>query len=209
MSIKSVFDRIKNGYLMASKKEPRGELIVGVNAERVLEGWNQKVVALRTRAESIVETRSMIDKRLVEISDEIGEATANLMLAKKNYLERKTTTAKKRWARRVIHSHNLLKYLQESKISLKYNLSRSFEAVEDCRSLAYLIEAKMKDAEIYYRLNGHIRLIGSALAIVETVSLKTEELEKEYEVSLEGLATILDHGNEKTMIAEAESIIKK
>lgn len=205
--LRSIIHRIASNIAYKALPKPKGEVIKGSDARGVIYKWEQKAEGLRSRASDIQETRTMIDTRLISIKNEIAQAIETKKEATKSYHSVKTKKAKERWARRIVSSHNLLTYLQQSQVTLRHNIDRAEVAIEDCRTFAQLIQAKARDAEIYYRLNGEIRLIGSAMALAETVDLKAQEYERDFEVGAEQTEDFINAAISKDPITAAEAIL--
>ena len=187
--------------------DPRGVLLEGKKAEKVIAEWEAEVVNIETRRTTIMEAIPNMRDRKSDLNNRIKETAGELKDAKKRYLEVKTPVAKERWARKLVLTDKLHRYLRESQNLLKLNINRAEAGIEDAVMIGRLLEEKITDAKLYYDLNGQIRLVGHALAAAENLYDRTATVEKDLEVSLEGLEQLTTNLAGKDLLLEAESIV--
>lgn len=188
---------------------PKGMVLEGREAEKTIEGWEEKIYKIEQQQERIKNTIPQMEERKDDLEDKIKSTSFEVAEAKKRFTEVKTPVAKERWARKLVLSNRLLEYQRESQNLMKLNILRAEASIEDALMIGRLLEEKITDAKIYFELNGQIRLIGNALAAAENVYDRTKSAEKDMEISMEGLEEITARLKGTDLVKEAEKLIGK
>lgn len=189
------------------KPDPQGMVLAGEEAEQTIEKWQKEVRSIERDQDRIEDVVPEMKDRLVEIDEHIKGCSVELKEAKARFAEVKTPVAKRRWARRVVYNHRTLAYLRDSKQLMALNIERAQSSLEDATVIARLLAEKIRDAELYYKLNGQIRLIGNALASAEYIHDRSKSIEKDVELSVEGLEKLVESMDDTKMLQEAERIV--
>lgn len=188
--------------------KPKGLVLKGDEARMTITKWEGEVRSIASDEYRIGEVVPKMKLRLTEIDENVKGAVSELKEARDRFREVKTPVAKRRWARRLVYATRTLEYLHNSKQLMKLNVERAEASIEDAKIIGRLIGEKVRDAKLYYELNGELRLVGEMLAAAEQIHDRTRGMEKEVEVSVEGLESLIQKMDDKKLMAEAERIAK-
>lgn len=188
---------------------PRGIVLKDEKAEELIESWEDKQVVVEEDAQRFANVVPSLHARIKEVDIEAKTEARNLAGIKKHYSGIKTPLTKRRWARRLVLSQKTLDHLKESQQLMRLNVDRAEAAIEDAKAIGRLLDHKIKDARLYYELNGQIRLLGSALAFAENIESQTGHIEKDVEVSVEGLESIVSKFDDEDLVRQADAIVGK
>lgn len=187
--------------------EPTGIVLAGREAEETIDAWDNRANEIEREAGRIEDIVPQLKERIKEQDAKLKDAMFGLREAKQRYAEVKTPAAKQRWARRLVGTKSIIDYIKKSQALMRVNVERAEAAIDDARITGALLVEQIEDARLYYELNGQLRLIGSALAAAEDVSARTQGIEKDMEISLEGLAEASVKLSGADLIAAADKLI--
>jgi hypothetical protein len=162
---------------------------------------NDKVTELKNLSET-VEQRNHELQRLIPTTKD------NLLKTKEEYAHTSDSQRKRRLAQKLVVQHGYMRYLEDSNSALNATVQRIKDAVEDAQMVYDMSQQRARDAEIYYKLNGGLKLVGQAL-----VAAKTQQ--KLPEIEYASLSTTMTYVEEEItntdsdqLLAEADKIMK-
>lgn len=149
----------------------------------------------------------VIDSRLRELGRAIPTANKKLDDIKEQYAKAKLPAEKRKWAQRLIVSNGHYNYLCNTQTHLTSTVERIKDAVEDAQTVYEMSKQQARDAEIYYRLNGGLRLVGQALVAART-HRKLPEIEAgSLDYTLTQVEEEITRADTKDLLLEANNIM--
>jgi hypothetical protein len=149
----------------------------------------------------------VIEDRLSELDEAIPEADAKLEDTKAKYAKADTPADRRKWAQRLIVNNGHHQYLCNTKETLGSTVKRIKDAVEDAQTIYEMSKQQARDAEIYFRLNGGLRLVGQALQAARTHRKLPEIEAKNLEYTLERVEEEITTTDTSDLLLEANNIM--
>lgn len=193
--------------IFAKNKYPHGKVLEGAKALAVIKDWKEELGETKNRLVNFEQLSSMVATRRAELARDLPDTAEAVVEAKKAFRSAKKPALKAQRARRLILATQLHKYQRESQQLLDSTVDRVQAAIEDTQMVASLINNRVKDAEIYYQLNGQIKLVGQALAAATTQHALPEVEYRDYEYSMEQFEAQLDVKSDDEMVHKAQALL--
>jgi len=187
---------------------PNGISIKGREAEMVISEWKREKRDITNKQWDFEQLATKVEKRLVVLGKEVLDAAKEVRVAKTNFKKARSPVAKRRWARRVVIANELHKYNRGSKQQLEVMVDRVRDAIEDSKLVTKLVESRISDAEIYYQLNGRLKLVGKDLAAATREYAMPEIEYRSAEVTMEQIEHQMSGKTDDTLLLEAQTIVK-
>lgn len=188
---------------------PDGKIFSGEKAKKVIDGWKDEQQLVLKKQGSFIETAKRTEKRVRVLGKEIEKSAKEVKAARKGFQSVKTPVHQARWARRLILATNLHSYNRESHQLLTSTVERIKDAIEDGRLVISLIDNQIKDAELYYQINGQVQLVGQALAAAKSRHVLPEVEYQKLETTIESVEANLESQGPEQLIAQAERLLKE
>jgi DNA repair exonuclease SbcCD ATPase subunit len=168
--------------------------------------FNHEVQEVGDRQDELETLHDQIGYRTDEIESDIPLAQRQLEQAKEVYDNTKDPVEKRRYAIKLITRKRFVDYLHNSLESLNDAVVKVENAVEDAQLVYDLARNRAKDAEIYFKLNGGLRLVGQALVSARThTQLPEVELEK-FEFTLSKVEEEITQIPSEDLLLEATNV---
>lgn len=150
----------------------------------------------------------VIETRLDELDRAIPKANEKLTEVKEAYAKATTSQEKRKWAQRLIVNNGHYQYLCNTKTTLGSTIERIRDAVSDAQTIYEISQQQARDAEIYYRLNGGLRLVGQALIAARTHRKLPEIEASNLQYTLEQVEEEITNTDTDTLLLEANNIME-
>lgn len=188
---------------------PMGLTLKGSEAEKVITIWKDERKDVERKQWDFEKLATKVQKRLKELEPSILDSAKEVKVARSNYKKSVNPIARRRWARRLVLAGELHKYNRNSKVQLEAMCERVKDAIEDSKLVTNLITSRIADAEIYYQLNGRLKLVGKDLAAATRQYAMPEIEYKNAEFTMEQIEKNLSNKDDDTLLIEAEAIMKE
>ncbi len=188
---------------------PNGISIKGHEAEMVIKEWKRERREIESKQWDFEQLATKVEKRLVVLNKDVLDAAKEVRVAKTNFKKARSPLVKRRWARRVVIANELHKYNRGSKQQLEVMVERVKDAIEDSKLVTKLVESRISDAEIYYQLNGRLKLVGKDLAAATREYAMPEIEYRSAEVTMEQIEHQMSGKTDDTLLLEAQTIVKQ
>ncbi len=188
---------------------PNGISIKGHEAEMVIKEWKRERREIESKQWDFELLATKVEKRLVVLNKDVLDAAKEVRVAKTNFKKARSPLVKRRWARRVVIANELHKYNRGSKQQLEVMVERVKDAIEDSKLVTKLVESRISDAEIYYQLNGRLKLVGKDLAAATREYAMPEIEYRSAEVTMEQIEHQMSGKTDDTLLLEAQTIVKQ
>lgn len=187
--------------------KPEGKIFSGNKAQEIIDDWKEEQQLVLKKQGNFIEAARRTETRLKEINKEFVSSAKEVKKAHANFQSVKTPVAKARWGRRLILATELHTYARESNQLLSSSVERIKDAIEDGRLVIRLIENQIKDAQMYYEINGQVKLIGKALAAAREHHIMPELQYQKLESSIENMELSLSDKSDEEIILEATKLL--
>lgn len=199
---------MKNPITAIALRLPIGKTLTGDSASGVISKWKkERTVAVREE-KKFEQVAYMIENRLERLASDIPNTAKLVVKAKEGFRKTKDPQLKARAGRKLLLTSKLHQYQRESQLTLDATVDRVKAAIEDTKLVAKLIQNRVDDAEIYFQLNGQLKLVGKALAAANSQYAIPEVEYQNYEFSMEQVEKKLDRQNDDKIIEEATLLLK-
>jgi len=186
---------------------PEGEIFSGEAAKDIIDEWKEEQQVILKRQGDFITAAKKTETRLRTLVGEVEDTSKDIKKAKDSYLSVTTPVTKARWGRRLILATELHTYVRESHQLLNSSVERIKEAVEDGRLVIRLVENQIKDAQLYYEINGQIQLVGKSLAAARQTHAMPELQYQNLEISIEEVEKSLNDKSDEEIILEASKLL--
>lgn len=185
---------------------PQGKILNPDQTELVISDWKKEAKAISVKHDTMQVLAEDITGRIGNLAGDIPRALTELTEAKRGYKKAKSPIAKRKWAAKLIVRSKYYNYMRQSHKALISNSERVADAVEDAQVVYELLTNRIKDAEIYYRLNGQLKLVGRILVDARTKFPMPEMQYQNFEFTMESLEKEISGYDEAKLIGEANSL---
>lgn len=186
---------------------PAGKIFKGERAEKIIADWKDEQQIVLRKQGSFIDAAKRVETRLVGLTGEISSAAKEVKKAHNSFETVKTPVAQARWARRLLLANELHTYTRTSHQMLSSAVERIKDAIEDGRLVVKMIDSQIKDAQLYYEINGQVQLVGKALAAARNQHIMPELQYQNLESSIEQVEATLAAKSDDEIIAEAKLMI--
>src|SRR5436305_4453831 len=136
----------------------------------MLQRMDSETRVARSRVSDLKELSRDVEHRTDELNSLLPKAEETVQETIKDYKAAKDEGRKRRFAQKLVVQNRYKEYLQGSKKSLDTAVQRIKDAVEDAQMVYDMSQQRAKDAEIYFKLNGGIKLVGQAMLATRSQS---------------------------------------
>jgi uncharacterized protein YcgL (UPF0745 family) len=189
-------------------KTPEGKVFNGKKAEKVINEWKDEQQVVLKKQGSFIEVAKKTENRLRSMSKDIEASAKEVKAARKGFEGVTSGVAKARWARRLILATELHSYNRNSQQLLNSTVERVKDAIEDGRIVIQLINNQIKDAELYYQINGQVKLVGQALAAAKSRHILPDVEFTRLESTIESVEADIDNQDPEALIKQAQFLLE-
>lgn len=187
---------------------PEGKIFKGANAKKIIDEWKDEQQIVLKKQGSFIKAAAATESRLKDLVKETSGTAREVKKAHGQYKQCKSPVAKARWGRRLILATELHTYVRESHQMLNSTVTRIKDAIEDGRLVIQLIDNQIKDAQMYYQIDGQVQLIGKALAAAKERHVMPEVQYQSLEISIEEVESTLSEKSDEEIIRQADRLLE-
>lgn len=189
------------------ERVPEGKIFKGAKAQEIIDEWKGEQQLVLKKQGDFIAAAKRTENRVRVLTTEVKTASKEVNKAHKGFNSVKTPVHKARWGRRLILATELHSYVRESHQLLTATVERIKDAIEDGRLVVRLVDNQIKDAQMYYEINGQVQLVGKALAAARNQHAMPEMQYQDLEASIEQVEASLSAKSDEEIIAEAEKLL--
>lgn len=190
------------------ENKPEGKIFKGNKAQEIIDDWKEEQQLVLKKQGNFIAAAKKTEVRIKTLTTEVKSTANEVKKAHKGFSSVKTPVHKAKWGRRLILATELHTYVRESHQLLTATVERIKDAVEDGRLVIRLIDNQIKDAQMYYEINGQVQLVGKALAAARSQHVLPDIQYQNLEASIEQVEANLSVKTDEEIIAEAEKLLE-
>lgn len=183
-------------------------VFTGEKALTVIETMKGEISTMKAEVGDLGIVIPRMEARVAQIGQNIEVCDKKITEEKKAFEKAESVAEKKRHARQLVYAVRTKEYLGESKEIMAANLEKAQEAADDATAIIELTKQKMTDAEIYYRANNQIVIMGKMVSASKKIDSRATQIKDDFGTTTKDFSEYVSKLDGDDIIAEAEKLIK-